>query len=211
MELTEALQRRRMVRRYASDRSPSQESISAVVGAALRAPSAGFSQGTSLLVLAGADVEAYWDVTAGDQRAEPDRWLRGLQTAPVLVGVWASEQTYRDRYAEPDKGWPGPGRAEHGEGRWSAPYWYVDAGMAVMAMLLAAVDEGLGACFFGVPPARVDALRAQLGVPADQLSVGTVSLGLPAGRPTPPRRPRRNPDELVHFGRWASGGLQTGR
>ena len=35
------------------------------------------------------------------------------------------------------------------------PYWDVDAGMAALLMLLTAVDEGLGACFFGVPPDRV--------------------------------------------------------
>ena len=53
--------------------------------------------------------------------------------------------------------------------------------MAVLAMLLAAVDQGLGACFFGVPPDRIAAVRERFGVPADQELVGVVSLGSPRG------------------------------
>ena len=78
---------------------------------------------------------------------------------------------------------------------WPAPYWYVDAGMAGMAALLCAVDQGLGACFFGVPTAQIPAVRAVFGVPDDQLSVGVISLGYPAPteRPSgsPTRRTRR--------------------
>ena len=88
-----------------------------------------------------------------DPTAEPDRWLAGMRTAPVLVLVWTAPGAYLDRYAEPDKGW-----TDRDPARWTAPYWYVDAGMAVLAMLYAAVDEGLGACFFGVPPDRIAAV-----------------------------------------------------
>ena len=59
--------------------------------------------------------------------------------APVIVmshGYAAVKEMYLDRYAEPDKGW-----TDRDEGRWSAPYWWVDAGMAAMAMLLRAVSD----------------------------------------------------------------------
>lgn len=187
-----------MVRRYDPDRAVPETALEAVLAAALRAPSAGFSQGVSLLVLSEpAERDAFWAVTAD----RSSRWLDGLRTAPVLVGVWASREVYLDRYAEPDKGW-----SDRDPARWSAPYWFVDAGMASMAALLTAVDQGLGACFFGVPPARVDAVRTAFGVPADQLSVGMVSLGYPAPETRPggsaTRRRRRPPEELVHRGRW---------
>ena len=119
-----------------------------------------------------------------------------MRNAPVLILVWTSEQAYLDRYAEPDKGW-----TDRDPGRWSAPYWFVDGGMAAMAALLAAVDRGLGACFFGVPagPDRRGASRVR--GPGDQLSVGVISLGYagagaaPSARPTRrPRRPRGTAD-----------------
>ncbi|SDU97204.1 Nitroreductase [Microlunatus sagamiharensis] len=223
MELADALARRRMVRRYDPDAPVPADAVEAVVAAALRAPSAGFTQGVSLLVLdAPQDVRRFWSATVlrGDDPPHPpqgvpvagapetrpgasNRWLDGMRTAPVLVLVLTDREAYLDRYAEPDKGW-----TDRDEGRWSAPYWFVDAGMAAMAMLLRAVDLGLGACFFGVPPERADAVHAAFGVPADQLGVGVVSLGhAPAtgergSRGSPARRPRKPAAEVVHRGRW---------
>ncbi len=198
MELTEALRRRRMVRSYDPDRPVAADDLEAVLAAALRTPSAGFTQAVSLLVLADpADRENFWGLCAESD----SRWLRGMRTAPVLVLVWTSAEAYADRYAQPDKGW-----TDRNLGRWSAPYWYVDAGMAALAALLSVVDRGLGGCFFGVPVERVEAVRAHFGVPVDQLSVGVLSLGYPApvapagGSPT--RRPRRPAGELVHRSRW---------
>ena len=76
-----------------------------------------------------------------------------MRTAPVLVLVWTAPGAYLDRYAQADKGW-----TDRDPARWTAPYWHVDAGMSVLAMLYAAVDAGLGACFFGVPPNRIAAV-----------------------------------------------------
>jgi nitroreductase len=198
VELAEVLRRRRMVRAYAADRPVPTHLLDRVCAAALRVPSAGFTQGVSLLVLTSAEQRAaYWDAAAPGRES---RWLTGLRSAPVLVLVWTSEAAYLDRYAEADKGW-----TDRDRGRWSAPYWFVDAGMAALAMLLTAADVGLGACFFGVPAARIDAVRAAFGVPADQLSVGVVSLGYAASgdRPgSPARRSRREPDELIRHGTW---------
>ncbi len=197
------LRRRRMTRRYDPGRPVTEEQLATILDAAVRAPSAGFSQGVSYQVLTGADVAAYWAVTAP---AEGDRWLAGLRTAPALVLVWTSEDAYLDRYAEPDKGW-----TDRDPERWSAPYWWVDAGMGVMAALLRATDLGLGACFFGVPPDRRAQVRARFGVPADQRSVGVLSLGTPGGPPGRPRRARRPRDEVVRFGTWSpSGAGDTG-
>ena len=199
MELAEVLRRRRMTRSYDPERAVPDAALEAVLAAALRAPSAGFTQAVSLLVLAEpGEREAFWTATARGT----SRWLTGMRTAPVLVPVWTDRDAYLERYAEPDKGW-----SDRDPGRWSAPYWFVDAGMAAMAALLAAEDVGLGACFFGVPVDRVDAVRAGFGVPADQLSVGVLSLGYPAAdgmtSGSAARRPRKPPAALLHRGRWS--------
>ena len=139
----------------------------------------------------------FFDLTG----AGPGRWLDGMRTAPVLVLVFTDREAYLDRYAQPDKGW-----TDRDPARWSAPYWFVDAGMASMAALLRAVDLGLGACFFGIPADRIDRVREAFGVPPRQLSVGVLSLGYSAPGPqatgSPARRPRRDPAELIHRGRW---------
>ncbi|GAA2111456.1 hypothetical protein GCM10009841_34280 [Microlunatus panaciterrae] len=199
MELAEVVRRRRMVRAYDPSRPVPADDVEWVLRSALRAPSAGFTQGVSLLVLDAHDQRStFWAATSDP--AGDNSWLRGMRTAPVLILIWTSPDAYLDRYAEPDKGW-----TDRDPQRWSAPYWFVDAGMTGMAMLLAAVDRGLGCCFFGIPPARIAAVRAAFGVPVPQLSVGVVSLGYPApggSRGSARRRPRKPADELLHRGHW---------
>jgi nitroreductase len=84
------------------------------------------------------------------------------------------------------------------------PYWFVDGGFAVMVMLLAAADAGLGACFLGNFRGET-ALRTALGVPEDRRYVGAVLMGEPGGADPPSpslARGRRRPSEVVHRGRW---------
>ena len=80
-----------------------------------------------------------------------------MRTAPVVIVPLACKDAYLDRYAEPDKGW-----TDRREDRWPVPYWYVDTGMASLLILQTAVDEGLGACFFGIPGDYVDYLPRRL-------------------------------------------------
>lgn len=197
MEFAEVVRRRRMVRRYA-DAPLDPADVDAVLDAGTRGPSAGFSQGTRLLALVEPpDVAAFWRATT-PAGVTGSAWLDGMRTAPVVVVVWADESAYRERYAEPDKA--------RSDQSFAVPWWHVDAGMAALLVLQAAVDRGLGACFFGVPPGRWPALREAYGVPAALVPTGAVSLGHPhpddAGSGSATRRPRRPRDEVVHHGRW---------
>ena len=201
MELSEVLRRRRSVRRFDPDRPVPGDVLDEVLAAALRAPTAGNTQGVTLLVLDRPDqITDYWRLTAGDASDADDSWLRGMRTASVLVTVWTSKAAYLDRYAEPDKGW-----TDRDESHWSAPYWWVDAGMAAMNVLLAVVDQGLGACFFGVPAERRDAIRAGLGVPPEQLDVGVIAIGYPVAggdRGSSATRPTAATDVRIRRGLW---------
>ncbi len=152
-------------------------------------------------VLEGADTERYWfAVTAGGDPSY-DAWVRGLSSAPLLIMAFAHKDGYLDRYAEPDKGW-----TDRDEARWCAPYWFVDTGMAVLLMLQTAVDEGLGACFFGIPVERIQAVKDEFGVPAAYAPIGVVSVGYPAPDRRSPslKRGRRGVRDVVHRAQWDS-------
>jgi len=197
MELGEAIRRRRMVRNF-EDRPVPAEALERILDHARRAPSAGHTQGYAFLVLEGPEqVGRFWDCTFPATRRAGFRWP-GLFRAPVVILPCASKAAYLDRYAEPDKGW-----ADRSEARWPVPYWDVDCGFATMAMLLTAVDEGLGALFFGVFDGLA-ALRAAFGIPDEWNPIGAVAVGWPApDEPSPSlRRGRRRLDDVVHRGRW---------
>jgi nitroreductase len=201
MEFVDAVRQRRMIRAYQPDRPVPRETIDAILALARRAPSAGHSQGWHFLVLDDpADVAAFWVATGA---VSDDSWLRRLRTAPALIVVLSDKQAYLDRYAEPDKGW-----TDRSEAHWPIPYWDTDAAMAAMIALLAVVDLGLAACFFGVPGDHWDSLRAAFGLPERLRPVGVISLGHPAPDVRSPslKRGFRDADTVVSYGRYGVTG-----
>jgi nitroreductase len=176
-----------------------------VLHAAFRGPAAGNTAALDLLVLQGDDVAAYWDLTLPDDgpggRREAFRWP-GLLRAPVLVVPVVDPGAYLARYAEQDKAASGLGGDLDA---WAVPYWWVDAGAATMALLLAAEDAGLGCLLFG--QFDHEPLVAQrFGIPAGHRCVGTVAFGWPAPGGRQPsasaQRGRPDPTGRVHLGRW---------
>lgn len=198
MELKEIVKTRRMVRRYTPDPVP-DEVLDRILWAGRRAPSAGFSQGLDLLVLSGREqLERFWTLTAPREYAQQQL----VEGPTVLVLPFPDRQTYLARYSMPDKAPAGMQTAD----KWPVPYWDLDAAMSVMLMLLAAVDEGLGAIFAGVHANERQMLDA-FGVPPDRRPIGLVGLGYvhPEGPGNPGSArviPKRKPGEVVHRGRW---------
>lgn len=201
MELTEAIRRRRMVRRFDPDAPVPLGAVRELVALALRAPSAGFTQGWDAVALMDdADRARFWSA-AMDPDRPADAWLTGVSAAPVLIACVSDPTAYLDRYAEPDKGW-----TDRSPDRWPVPYWDTDTAMAAMLILLGAVDRGLGALFFGVPAENHAAVLDALGLPADRRVVGVIALGREARRVRSPslRRHRRTVDDVLHLGRFAA-------
>lgn len=198
MELSEAVRRRRMVRAFAP-RPVDPALVDDLVDQARRAPSAGNTQPWAFVVLEGADTARLWDVTLPPERRGGFRWP-GLLDAPVVVVPLVEPAAYPRRYGERDKAATGLGA---GVEAWPVPYWWVDGGMAVHALLLGATDAGLGALLYGLFGHEAAALAA-LGVPAGWRALGAVALGWPApdepgrsaGRARPPLA------EVVHRGGW---------
>lgn len=199
MEFQDVVRRRRMVRNYDPDRPVPPELLDRMLSNALRAPSAGFSQGWGFLVLDRPDdVARFWAATAPDQPTK-NRWLSGMTKAPVIVVPHSNKQVYLDRYAEADKGW-----TDRDQARWPVPYWHIDTGFASLLMLLTAVDTGLAACFFGIMPDRIPHYRREFEVPDDYHPIGAITVGYPApDTPSPSlKRGRKDMSDVVHRGSW---------
>lgn len=197
MEFSEVLRARRMERNF-DTRAVDPDALHAILDASRRVPSAGFTQGTELLVLEGPSQAAlFWDATLPHAERSAFPWP-GLLRAPVLILPCSSKSAYLNRYSEPDKGW-----TDQDELRWPVPYWDIDAGFAAMVILLAAVDHGLGAAFFGIFRG-LEHLRSTFALPLTHTPIGAIAVGYPIpGRPSnSARRGRRPLDEVVHRGAW---------
>lgn len=120
-----------------------------------------------------------------------------MSNAPAHIVVAAREDDYHERYREPDK------VTEEGEEMvWPVPYWFIDAGAAVMLLWLVALSEGLACGVFGMHD--WEALRELLDMPDDVTPVAVLTLGKP-GRETVPGSARRGwkpIEEVVRWERW---------
>lgn len=170
--LDDLLGRRRMVRRYRSDPVP-DDVVNRLIAAAVRAPSAGHTQPWAFVVVRDADRRR--------ALAEAALGQMFVAEAPVVIVACAELERSRGRYGE---------RGDQ--------YAVIDTAFACSLLLLAVVEEGLGACFVG---AFHDAEVARiLALPRDVKPIAVISIGRPAETPSP--RKLRRPREVIHRERW---------
>ena len=198
VEFREILARRRMHRAFEPTPVP-HDVIERIAGVIRRAPSGGFSQGSSIVVVT--DDEKRREIAAAFVDHPPTQQF--VTQAPLHLVISSNEALYHARYNEPDK------LATTGgvEVTWPVPYWFVDAGALMMLVLAAAIDEGLAAAFIGHPDQK-RLFSELLGIPEDVVPIGLALVGFPAPDPTAEqgtsrmRSRRRSRGELIHWERW---------
>jgi nitroreductase len=190
MDFGEVLRRRRMVRHHAPGADIEPEVLERIATAATRGPTAGNAQGVTVILV----TEPTRLAAIAEACGEPAHLERGfdpwLSSAAAHLVICVEPGRYRDRYAEPDKDLA----------TLTIPWWWVDGGAALMAVLLAAVDADLGAGFLGGH--RSGEVRRLLQVPDEVEILGVVTLGPAAAdrRSASSRRIRR--DDGVRQQRW---------
>ena len=175
MELFQAIQERRSIRKY-RDTPVEWEKVSQVLDAGRLAPSWKNMQCWRFLVL-----------SAGDKRralhdAFPDEnpGKKALAQAPLAILVCAD---------------PGESGVENG-----MEYYIADSAIAFEHVCLAAHDVGLGTCWMGWYDEA--AVKEALGIPAGIRVVGVTPLGYPDQEPKP--RPRKELNEIAYYNQWGS-------
>lgn len=199
MDFTEVVLKRRMVRHFTSE-SVAPEVIERMLELARHAPSAGFTQGQSFVVVTQPHLKQAIAHICHETSYTSCGFHSFISEAPVLVIPCTSEAAYHRRYQEPDKV-----NEDGSEIPWPIPFWHMDAGCAVMILLLAVVNEGLAAGFVGVPTVQgLDILRELLGIPAEVTPVGVIPIGHRApDLPSPSLKRGRKPgSEYIHHEKW---------
>ncbi|MDZ4166397.1 MAG: nitroreductase family protein [Coriobacteriia bacterium] len=163
MEFSEVVAKRRSVRHFNTRLAVSDDDVSALLQAAVSAPSAGNIQPWRFFVVRSA---------AARQRlaaALPQRWAAA---APVVIVVAVDPRPCSARYGD---------RGEY-------LYSIQDTAAAAASILLAAVDRGLASCWIGAFDDRAVAEALDISSPITPVAVLPVgysaeSAGKPARRP----------------------------
>jgi nitroreductase len=190
-----------MVRSFRPDQPELEGSVDSIFSDATRIPTAGFSQGVEWLVLSRSeDKDAFFGAITTPEWRATNSSHRGMQYASAVGILLANEPRYLERYRAADKASSNWKEASD----WPVPFWYVDAGAAMMAALLSAVDHDLGACVLAIDRGQRE-LRETFSIPEGLHLVTAVLVGVPASSwspGSPARRPRRAQESLVHRDRY---------
>jgi nitroreductase len=170
--LDQLLGRRRMIRKFRPD-PVSDEVVRRIVRAARRAPSAGHTQPWNYVVVREAAIRRRLARAALGQMF--------VAEAPVVIVPCADRARSRSRYGE--------------EGD---RYAVIDTSFSSLLLLLAVVEEGLGACFVGA--FYEDQVSTILDLPEPVRPLAVVPVGVPAEQPG--RLPLRPLDKVLHYERW---------
>lgn len=196
MEFEQVVRKRRMVRHF-TDETVDRETLERIIELARYAPSAGFTQGQSFVIVTDPGVKAQIAVLCSEESYVERGWHPWISEAPVHIIPCTSEDAYHKRYQEADKI-----DDEGNEIVWPVPFWFMDSGASIQTLLLAVVNEGLSAAFAGVWD--LGALRELLGIPAEVTPMGVIPVG--HGAPDVPspslKRGRKPASEWAHWERW---------
>ena len=194
MEFRDVVMKRRVVRRF-EEGGVDPAVIEEIARLAQHTPSAGFSQGQRLVVVADRGLRRAVARAAGEEEhGDFGPWISecAAQFVPCV-----SAEIYHQRYREADKVGD-----DGSEIDWPIPYWFVDVGATMMVIMLAAVDAGLASGFAGA--FDPDAIRELVGIPDEFVPIGV----MPVGRPLPDvRSPSLKRgwvpfQEFARFDRW---------
>jgi nitroreductase len=170
--LDQILARRRMIRKFRSD-PVSDDVVRRIVRAAMRAPSAGHTQPWNYVVVRDAAIRRRLGRAALGQMF--------IAEAPVVIVPCADRARSRSRYGdEGDR------------------YAVIDTAFSSLLLLLAVVEEGLGACFVGA--FYEEQVSKILDLPEPVRPLAVVPVGVPAEKPG--RLALRPLESVLHFGRW---------
>ncbi|MEO7021415.1 MAG: nitroreductase family protein [Ktedonobacteraceae bacterium] len=199
MDFSEAVLKRRMVRHFSAE-PVDPEAIKRILDLARHAPSAGFTQGQSFIVVTQPALKQKIAHLCDEDGYVESGFHPFISEAPVLVIPCTSEAAYHQRYQQVDKI-----NDDGSEIIWPVPYWHMDIGCAIMILLLGVVNEGLAAGFAGLPePEDYATLREILGIPAEVTPVGVIPIGHRAQDKLSGslKRGRKSEADYVHYEQW---------
>lgn len=175
MDLYEALEGRRSIRRYTTD-PVSSEVLGKMLNAARIAPSWSNRQCWRFIVVR----EQFRREKLAGSLPEGNPCKKALAAAPVVIVLCADPQA-----------------SGHQDGK---DYYLLDAGLALQQFMLAAHAEGLGTCW--VAWFDEAAARVACSIPETHRVVAMTPLGIPARQPSP--RPRKELEEIVFAEVWGN-------
>jgi Nitroreductase family len=119
-----------------------------------------------------------------------------VHTAPPVIVSLACKRIYIDAYIQKDPSWADANRIP-------MPFWQLDTAIPALLILLTAVNEDLGAVYFGLVDHETPTLRTEFGIPDHREPIGASAIGHDAETERTSLGSRCRPlTEIFPYGQW---------
>ena len=188
--LKELLLNRRVVRNYL-DTNKEYPNLSDIPKLTIKIPTAGFSRGIEIVSVENKENIKKLAIYANEESYLKKGYGKWLSNSKAIFLILINEQAYHERYKELDK------QNQTSSSNWSVPYWYVDAGAAMMNCMLLVEETGLKSGFLGSHNMQIQKIKSLLVIPEDIEILGFVTAGV-EGDSTKLKKENLNKKKLLH-------------
>ena len=169
--LKELLLNRRVVRNYL-ETNEEFPNLSDIPKLTIKIPTAGFSRGIEIISVENKKNIKKLAIYANEESYLKKGYGKWLSNSKAIFLILINEQAYHERYKELDK------QNQTSSSNWSVPYWYVDAGAAMMNCMLLVEETGLKSGFLGSHNMQIQKIKSLLVIPEDIEILGFVTAGV---------------------------------
>ena len=169
--LKELLLNRRVVRNYL-ETNEEFPNLSDIPKLTIKIPTAGFSRGIEIISVENKQNIKKLAIYANEESYLKKGYGKWLSNSKAIFLILINEQAYHERYKELDK------QNQTSSSNWSVPYWYVDAGAAMMNCMLLVEETGLKSGFLGSHNMEIQKIKSLLVIPEDIEILGFVTAGV---------------------------------
>ena len=193
--LKELLLNRRVVRNYL-ETNEEFPNLSDIPKLTIKIPTAGFSRGIEIISVENKQNIKKLAIYANEESYLKKGYGKWLSNSKAIFLILINEQAYHERYKELDK------QNQTSSSNWSVPYWYVDAGAAMMNCMLLVEETGLKSGFLGSHNMEIQKIKSLLGIPEDIEILGFVTAGV-EGDSANLKKENLNKKKLLHKEKYA--------
>ena len=169
--LIKLLTQRKVVRNYI-DIECSIDQLLNIPKNAIKIPTAGFSRGIEILI----STESENILEVSKIFGEIDFVSKGLNpwisNSKALYFILVNEEAYHQRYEMKDK------TNAINSKNWDVPYWYLDAGAAMMNCMLLIEESDFSSGFMGLHNINRDLIHELFKIPSNYMIAGMITAGI---------------------------------
>ena len=169
--LQNLLANRKIVRNYIETNKEFPE-LKKVIDYAIKIPTAGFSRGIEFLHISKKENINKLAKLANEESYVQKGFNKWISNSLSIYLILINEKAYHDRYSEKDK------KNSTQSYEWIVPYWYVDAGAAMMNCMLLIEEIGLKSGFLGSHNMKSVEIKSLMKIPESYQLLGFVTAGI---------------------------------